>query len=82
MNAAEIASRYPRVLRRVGGYNLDAFVDPSRPVDMTKLMVGSEGTLAAILEAKVNLVALPAAKAEQVGAILGAAELLETPAAR
>ena len=62
-HASEIAARYPKVLRRVGGYNLDAFVDPSRPVDMTRLVVGSEGTLAAILEAKVNLVPLPAAKA-------------------
>jgi Fe-S oxidoreductase/FAD/FMN-containing dehydrogenase len=61
-HASEIASRYPKVLRRVGGYNLDAFADPSRPVDMTKLVVGSEGTLAAILEARVNLVPLPAAK--------------------
>ena len=62
-HAAEIASRYPKVLRRVGGYNLDCFVDPSRPVDMTRLTVGSEGTLAAVLEAKINLVPLPAAKA-------------------
>jgi len=62
-HAPEIIARYPKVLRRVGGYNLDAFVDPSRPVDMTRLIVGSEGTLAAILEAKVNLVPLPAAKA-------------------
>jgi FAD/FMN-containing dehydrogenase/Fe-S oxidoreductase len=62
-HASEIAKRYPKVLRRVGGYNLDAFVDPSRPVDMTRLIVGSEGTLAVVLEAKVNLVPLPAAKA-------------------
>src|SRR5687767_7021675 len=62
-HASEIASRYPKVLRRVGGYNLDCFVDPSRPVDMTRLTVGSEGTLAAVLEAKINLVPLPAAKA-------------------
>ena len=29
-HAAEIERRYPKVLRRVGGYNLDEFVDPSR----------------------------------------------------
>jgi FAD/FMN-containing dehydrogenase len=29
-HAAEIARRFPRILRRVGGYNLDAFV-PGRP---------------------------------------------------
>ncbi len=62
-HASDIATRYPKVLRRVGGYNLDCFVDASRPFDMTRLIVGSEGTLAAILEATINLVPLPAAKA-------------------
>ena len=28
----EIERRFPKVLRRVGGYNLDAFVDPATPV--------------------------------------------------
>jgi FAD/FMN-containing dehydrogenase/Fe-S oxidoreductase len=62
-HAGEIARRYPRVLRRVGGYNLDAFVDATRPVDLTRIMVGSEGTLGIVVEAKINLVPLPAAKA-------------------
>jgi FAD/FMN-containing dehydrogenase/Fe-S oxidoreductase len=61
--ADEIRARFPKVMRRVGGYNLDEFVQPSRPVNLTKLMVGSEGTLGVILEAKVNLVPLPKAKA-------------------
>jgi FAD/FMN-containing dehydrogenase/Fe-S oxidoreductase len=61
--AGEIAQRYPKVLRRVGGYNLDEFVDPSRPFNLSKLIVGSEGTLALIVEAKIRLVPLPAAKA-------------------
>lgn len=61
--AAEIERRYPKVLRRVGGYNLDAFVDPSAPVDLSRLIVGSEGTLAFVLEATVGLVPLPRAKA-------------------
>jgi FAD/FMN-containing dehydrogenase/Fe-S oxidoreductase len=59
----EVARRYPKVLRRVGGYNLDEFVDPSRPFNLAKLVVGSEGTLAVVRQAKVNLVPLPAAKA-------------------
>jgi FAD/FMN-containing dehydrogenase/Fe-S oxidoreductase len=59
----EIDRRFPKVLRRVGGYNLDAFVDPSKPVNLAKIIVGSEGTLALVTAAKVNLVALPAAKA-------------------
>jgi FAD/FMN-containing dehydrogenase/Fe-S oxidoreductase len=59
----EIDRRFPKVLRRVGGYNLDAFVDPSQPVNLAKIVVGSEGTLALVTAARVNLVALPAAKA-------------------
>src|SRR5688572_12293600 len=61
-HAAEIERRFPKVLRRVGGYNLDAFVDPSRPVDLTRIMVGSEGTLGFIVEARIALVPLPAQK--------------------
>jgi FAD/FMN-containing dehydrogenase/Fe-S oxidoreductase len=59
----EIERRFPKVLRRVGGYNLDAFVDPDRPFDLSKIIVGSEGTLAIVSAATLNLVPLPAAKA-------------------
>jgi hypothetical protein len=45
-HSEEIERRYPKVLRRVGGYNLDEFVRPDRPFNMAKLVVGSEGTLA------------------------------------
>ncbi len=62
-NAAEVERRFPKVLRRVGGYNLDEFVDPARPMNLAKIMVGSEGTLGVVLEAKLNLVPLPKAKA-------------------
>ncbi|MEO7158803.1 MAG: FAD-linked oxidase C-terminal domain-containing protein [Vicinamibacterales bacterium] len=61
-HAAEIERRFPKVLRRVGGYNLDAFVDGSAPVDLTRIIVGSEGTLGFIVEAKIGLVALPPQK--------------------
>ena len=44
-HAVEIERRFPKVLRRVGGYNLDAFVDPYGRVDLTRIMIGSEGTL-------------------------------------
>jgi FAD/FMN-containing dehydrogenase/Fe-S oxidoreductase len=62
-HAGEIERRYPGILRRVGGYNLDEFV-PSRggPFDLCKLVVGSEGTLGLVLEAKLRLVGLPRAK--------------------
>jgi FAD/FMN-containing dehydrogenase/Fe-S oxidoreductase len=59
----EIGRRFPKVLRRVGGYNLDEFTDPSAPFNLAKLIVGSEGTLGLVIAAKVNLVMLPAAKA-------------------
>ncbi len=59
----EIDRRFPKVLRRVGGYNLDEFVDPAKPFNLAKMIVGSEGTLALVTAAKVNLVPLPAAKA-------------------
>jgi FAD/FMN-containing dehydrogenase/Fe-S oxidoreductase len=61
--AEEVARRFPKLLRRVGGYNLDEFVDPSRPFNLAKLIVGSEGTLGLVAEAKINLVPLPGAKA-------------------
>jgi FAD/FMN-containing dehydrogenase/Fe-S oxidoreductase len=62
-HAAEIERRFPKVLRRVGGYNLDEFVDSSRAVDLSRIMVGSEGTLGFIVEARIGLVTLPASKA-------------------
>ena len=62
LHAAEIERRFPKVLRRVGGYNLDAFVDPRKPIDLTRIMIGSEGTLGFIVDAKITLVDLPKQK--------------------
>ena len=61
--AGEIEKRYPKVVRRVAGYNLDEFVDDSKPFNLAKIIVGSEGTLGMITAAKVNLVPLPKEKA-------------------
>ncbi|MFC1639418.1 FAD-binding and (Fe-S)-binding domain-containing protein [Gemmatimonadota bacterium] len=61
-HADEIALRYPNIKRRVGGYNLDHFVPPRDRFDLCKLMVGSEGTLGLVLNAKLRLVGLPKAK--------------------
>ncbi len=58
---AEIEDRFPRILRRVSGYNLDAFLD-ARSMDLTQLLVGSEGTLAITTEATLRLASLPAAR--------------------
>ena len=44
--ADEIASRFPKVQRRVGGYNIDALVPGDGPLRLSDLVVGSEGTLA------------------------------------
>jgi FAD/FMN-containing dehydrogenase/Fe-S oxidoreductase len=74
----EIERRFPKVLRRVGGYNLDEFIRPGQPFNLAKLMVGSEGTLGIVLDATLNLVPLPGAKAVLV---IQFADLLESLAA-
>ncbi|WP_349367715.1 FAD-linked oxidase C-terminal domain-containing protein [Salinarimonas sp.] len=45
-HARLIEERFPKLTRRVGGYNLDALVPSARPVNLAHLLVGSEGTLA------------------------------------
>lgn len=57
----EIERRYPGIMRRVGGYNLDAFVG-DQPFNMCRMVVGSEGTLATVLEAKLRVIPLPKAR--------------------
>lgn len=44
--AAEIADKFPKVQRRVGGYNLDALPPRNAANNLAHLLVGSEGTLA------------------------------------
>jgi FAD/FMN-containing dehydrogenase/Fe-S oxidoreductase len=43
--ADEIAARFPKVQRRVGGYNLDALAPNAPEHNLAHLLVGSEGTL-------------------------------------
>ncbi len=112
-HAGEIARRYPKVLRRVGGYNLDEFVPvgerpkakdesgvpaeaciphiESRPsssalrpsslrdprFNMAKMVVGSEGTLAIVLAAKLRLVPVPRHTAIGILAFESLAEALD-----
>ncbi len=80
--AAEIVARYPKIIRRVSGYNLDEFVPaaspekpglfgaglatPPGPFNLAKVVVGSEGTLAVVTEAKLKIVPLPKYKALEV----------------
>ncbi|WP_435008235.1 FAD-binding and (Fe-S)-binding domain-containing protein [Tundrisphaera lichenicola] len=68
-----IERRFPRILRRVSGYNLDEFI-PGLPVrapgwvddpwafNLARLIVGSEGTLAVIAGAEVKVVPIPVAQ--------------------
>ncbi|HZT28381.1 MAG TPA: FAD-linked oxidase C-terminal domain-containing protein [Bryobacteraceae bacterium] len=63
LRAEEIDRRFPKILRRVGGYNLDEFVDRTKPFNLCKMMVGSEGTLGIVAQAKIRIVPLPKAKA-------------------
>lgn len=54
---AAIEATFPKVQRRVGGYNLDELIVP-RP-NLSHLLVGSEGTLAITTEAVLKLSSLP-----------------------
>jgi FAD/FMN-containing dehydrogenase/Fe-S oxidoreductase len=44
--ADEIATRFPKVQRRVGGYNIDALTPGRNDINLAHILVGSEGTLA------------------------------------
>ena len=75
----EIIARYPRILRRVSGYNLDAFVPefaallPAAPsarrldrewpdradFNLSRMIVGAEGTLGVVTEAVLHVVPVP-----------------------
>ena len=63
-NAEEIALRVPKLLRRVGGYNIDTLGEPQQ--NLAKLLVGSEGTLGFFTQIKLKLHRIPKHK---VGAI-------------
>jgi FAD/FMN-containing dehydrogenase/Fe-S oxidoreductase len=56
-----ILSRYPRIPRRVSGYSFDAMLEAER-LNLADLVVGSEGTLATVVEAELGLVPVPGAR--------------------
>src|SRR5690606_19472082 len=66
-HADEIRARFPKVMRRVGGYNLDEFLGAGTPggppFSLGKLVCGSEGTLAIILDVTVALHPVPKLRA-------------------
>ena len=68
-HASEIDAHWPKVLRRVAGYNLDIFRNQNeRPytadgsVNLAHLLIGSEGTLALTRSLTLRLSELPRAK--------------------
>ena len=66
--APEIAARFPKVLRRVGGYNIDALTPAAAAEgrdNPARLLVGSEGTLA--FSAAIELILHPIKPRKVVG---------------
>jgi FAD/FMN-containing dehydrogenase/Fe-S oxidoreductase len=64
--ADEIEANFPKVQRRVGGYNLDALVPGRNDLNLAHILVGSEGTLA--FSRKIELKLSPLIGARAVGA--------------
>ncbi len=58
----EIRRHYPQLIRRVSGYDLEALIHPDT-MDLTRVVCGSEGTLAIVSRAEFRLRELPPAKA-------------------
>jgi len=52
-----IEARYPKIPRRISGYNLDQLIPNEHGVvNIARSLIGSEGTLVTILEAQVTLI--------------------------
>jgi FAD/FMN-containing dehydrogenase/Fe-S oxidoreductase len=56
--AGLIRERFPRIPRRVSGYNLDELL-PENGFNLARALVGSEGTCATVLSATLNLTSSP-----------------------
>ncbi len=63
----EIAARFPKVQRRVGGYNLDSLVPGNNDVNLAHILVGSEGTLG--FSTRIELKLAPLLGRRAVGAV-------------
>ncbi len=58
----EIQKRFPKIPRRVSGYNLDELIKETElgsPLNLSKLIAGSEGTLGIVTEMKLKIVKRP-----------------------
>jgi FAD/FMN-containing dehydrogenase/Fe-S oxidoreductase len=56
--ADEIEKRFPKVQRRVGGYNLDSFLPGNNDPNLAHILIGSEGTLAFTTQIELKLSSL------------------------
>jgi FAD/FMN-containing dehydrogenase/Fe-S oxidoreductase len=61
-HADQVRERFPRIPRRVSGYNLDDLL-PEKGFDVGRALAGTEGTCVTVLEAVVRLTARPAHRA-------------------
>jgi FAD/FMN-containing dehydrogenase len=61
VSADLIRQRYPRIPRRVSGYNLDSLL-PESGFNVARTLVGSESTPVTILRAELRLVPVPGAR--------------------
>jgi FAD/FMN-containing dehydrogenase/Fe-S oxidoreductase len=75
-NREAIVRDHPKFWRQAGGYRLDRLARDGEPFDLAKFVVGSEGTLAVVTEADLDLVARPAAQAIAVGHFHSTAEAI------
>jgi FAD/FMN-containing dehydrogenase/Fe-S oxidoreductase len=57
-HAEQVRARFPDIPRRVSGYNLDELL-PERGFHVARALVGTEGTCAIVLEAKLRLIHSP-----------------------
>jgi len=55
---SQIRARYPKIPRRVSGYNLDELL-PENGFHVARALVGTEGTCVIVLEAKLRLIRSP-----------------------
>ena len=76
-NRAEVEKRYPKIMRRVAGYNLDEMLKSPTP-NLASLLVGSEGTLAVSRAIKCRISPLPKAKGLLVAHFKNMIEAVET----
>ncbi len=53
-----VRARFPRIPRRVSGYNLDELL-PEQGFNLARALVGTEGTCALVLDAKLKLIPSP-----------------------